>query len=249
MLTPHPSSNSNPPKVYALVVAAGKGTRFGSAIPKQYTPIELGDELPRWCVLQHTLAALVKADELIDSYTLVVAQDDVWINQLSLPITPDLVIGGDERWQSVAKGVLHIAQYADDDDLIVIHDAARPCLGVDELKHIIACAAQEPNGAVLGVLVSDTLKQVNNGYITSTTDRSQLWQAQTPQVFRVAKLLQALDFVQHQTDMVITDEAMAFECLKLPVRMVAGKPSNIKLTCALDLPLITAILRQQYLGE
>lgn len=232
-------------KVHALVVAAGKGARFGSAIPKQYTPIDLGEGLPKWCILEHSLTALA-ASAAIDDYTLVVAADDEWVDRLDLPVAVTQVLGGSERWQSVACGVAHIASYADDDDLVLIHDAARPCLGVDELERVIDCAYQEPNGAILGVKVADTLKSVKDNYITGTTDRSQLWCAQTPQVFRLSQLLQALDFVCHHDANSITDEAMAFEALGLPIKMVAGKTSNIKLTTPDDLLLIAALLKQKY---
>ncbi|MDO4427708.1 MAG: 2-C-methyl-D-erythritol 4-phosphate cytidylyltransferase [Moraxella sp.] len=224
--------------VHALVVAAGRGTRFGGDLPKQYLPIAMPAGTKT--VLELSLAALAKSPD-ISSCTLVIAKEDTIAQTLNFVLPCEVVVGGAERWQSVANGVAHIAKTAKDDDLILIHDGARPCLSPVDLQKVIDTAKTEPNGAILGVPVADTLKVVQNGQIIKTTDRTNLWHAQTPQAFRLDKLLQVIDFIK-QNNQLITDEAQGFEALNLPVAMVAGSPSNLKLTHKHDLPLLTAIL-------
>lgn len=226
--------------VHVLVVAAGRGSRFGGELPKQYLPIDLPTGTKT--VLQISLDALAKSAD-IKSCTLVVAKEDTLAKTLEFALPCEFVVGGAERWQSVANGVAHIAKTAKDDDLILIHDGARPCLNPDDLQSVIDIAKTEPNGAILGVPAADTLKLVKNGQIIQTTDRTNLWHAQTPQVFRVGKLLQVIEFIQKNNEM-ITDEAQGFEVLNLPIKMVQGSPSNLKLTHVHDLPLLKAILGQ-----
>lgn len=239
--------------IHALVVAAGGGSRFGGATPKQYLPFEVAGQTA--CVLQYTLQALASHQD-ITQCTLVVAKDDAYIQSLPLPLPCSLVVGGSERWQSVANGVHHIATYAKPEEWVLIHDAARPCLDYQDLTKVIQIAHSEPYGAVLGVPVVDTLKSVmaddndtqsstQGGIISHTVPRQGLWQVQTPQVFRLGELLKVLDFIANQTDMLVTDEAMGFEAMGLPLRMVMGSPTNIKLTYPSDVLLVQAILSYQ----
>ncbi|MDO5650734.1 MAG: 2-C-methyl-D-erythritol 4-phosphate cytidylyltransferase [Moraxella sp.] len=223
-------------KVHALVVAAGKGSRFGADKPKQYMQID------GKTILEHSLGAL--ACELVDSYTLVVAKDDAWIDEcfFGAMTKPNIVMGGIERWQSVKQGVLAIAAYAEDNDLIAIHDAARPCLCADDLLAVIERAKTHKTGAILAVPVADTLKQVCGNEIVRTVSRDKLWQAQTPQVFRVGKLLELFVYLDSLIKVDITDEASGFEQMGLPVAVVQGSRSNIKLTHADDLALVRAVL-------
>ena len=158
-------------------------------------------------------------------------------------VSVTFVEGGAERWQSVKSGVEAIfAAGAKDEDLILIHDAARPCVLAKHIDLVIETAMQEPYGAILGVPVADTLKRVGvEGNIEATVDRSSLWQAQTPQVFRAAKLRQVLDYVAQQ-GLMITDEASAFEAMGYSIKIVPGNNQNLKLTYAEDLTLIESIL-------
>ena len=221
-------------KIFGLIVAAGRGSRFGGDIPKQYHKI--GDKT----VLEHSVARLNLP--MITDLTVVVAKDDAYARQLNLPFdrTVYFADGGDERWQSVWAGVQAIRERgADDNDWVLIHDAARPCLPSDDL--IALCQSDEKYGAILATPVVDTLKKVNNQQIEQTVDRSQLWQALTPQMFRLKALEQVLIKV-HQDGLMITDEASAFELAGLPIGIVPASRSNMKLTHADDLPIIQAIL-------
>ena len=224
------------PQIFSLIVAAGKGNRFGADIPKQYTPV-LGKT-----IVEQSVSALAASD-YINQVLLVIAKEDEIAKDLDFMVPVTFAEGGAERWQSVKSGVEAIfAAGAKDEDLILIHDAARPCVLAKHIDLVIETAMREPYGAILGVPVADTLKRVGvEGNIEVTVERSSLWQAQTPQVFRAAKLRQVLDYVAEQ-GLIITDEASAFEAMGYTIKIVPGNNQNIKLTYAEDLTLIESIL-------
>ncbi|WP_296405658.1 2-C-methyl-D-erythritol 4-phosphate cytidylyltransferase, partial [Psychrobacter sp.] len=203
-------------KVFSIIVAAGKGSRFGTDIPKQYTPIH------NKTILQQSVLALARST-YIKQVLLVIAADDTVAKTLDFAIPVSFTFGGAERWQSVQAGVEAVfAAGAKDEDLILIHDAARPCVESKHIDLVIKAAMQHPFGAILGVPVADTLKKVSiEGEIQATIDRSSLWQAQTPQVFRTAKLRQVLNYVAEK-GLLITDEASAFEAVGNSIKIVPG---------------------------
>lgn len=224
------------PTVYTMIVAAGNGSRYGADIPKQYIAIS-GQTM-----LQHSVAKLAKS-KYIDHCLLVIAKDDILAKTLNWDLPIHFCTGGVERWQSVMAGVAAIANAgAQANDLIVIHDAARPCVLPEDIDAVITSAMLEPYGAILATPVADTLKQVNDkGMIEQTVARDKLWQAQTPQVFRLGYLQKVLKAVAEQ-GIHITDEASGFEQLGYPIRIVEGSRSNIKLTYPSDLNLISMLL-------
>ena len=247
------------PNIHAMIVAAGRGNRFGASIAKQYTMLQ-GQTL-----LQHSVARL-GCSAYIDKCLLVVAADDTTAQTLSFELPMHYAIGGAERWQSVQAGVEAIVNTgADDSDLVLIHDAARPAVPTHDIEQVIEAAMLEPYGAILATPVADTLKQsckqssahselmrdslnvdkdTSSAYVKQTIDRSNMWQAQTPQVFRLGQLRQVLKHVaEHKLD--ITDEASAFEYLALPIRLVTGSRQNIKLTYPDDAILLAAIFKAQ----
>lgn len=239
------------PNIHAMIVAAGRGSRFGATIAKQYTMIE-GQTL-----LQHSVARLASS-EYIDRCLLVVAAEDSTVQTLDFTLPTYYAVGGAERWQSVQAGVAAIAGTgAADTDLVLIHDAARPAVPLEDIDNVIKAAMQEPYGAILATPVADTLKKAATAfddtcepaipkpdYIKKTMPRNNIWQAQTPQVFRLGKLKQILKHVAEQ-QLEITDEASAFEYLSLPIRLVTGSRQNIKLTYPDDAVLLSAILSAQ----
>ncbi len=251
--------NTNP-NIHAMIVAAGRGSRFGAAIAKQYTMLQ-GQTL-----LQHSVTRLASS-QYIDNCLLVIAADDSTAKTLDFVLPIHYAVGGAERWQSVQAGVdTIISSGADDSDLVLIHDAARPAVGSQDINRVIEAAMLEPYGAILAAPVADTLKQsyqqcephsecrdsslnINEGisknYITRTIDRNQIWQAQTPQVFRLAQLKRVLTHIAEHR-LTITDEASAFEHLQLPIRLVNGSRQNIKLTYPDDEMLLSAILSAQF---
>ena len=232
------------PQVHAMIVAAGRGSRFGASIPKQYIIID-GQTL-----LQHSVARLSKSDDIAECL-LVIAPDDETAQDLSFDLPTWFAVGGSERWHSVRAGVEAIIDRgAHDDDLILIHDAARPSVPCADIYNVIEAAKLEPYGAILGAPVADTLKQSqskpedSSHYIAYTVNREHMWQAQTPQVFRVGSLNKVLGYIARH-NISITDEASAFEHLNLPVRLVTGSRQNIKLTFADDAVLISSVLQAQ----
>lgn len=233
------------PTVYTMIVAAGSGSRFGASCPKQYVPLQ-GKTL-----LEHSVARLATS-EYINQCLLVIAEDDSYAQTINFALPVTYAIGGAERWQSVQAGLSAIMDLgAMSSDIILIHDAARPAVPTDDINRVIYAAMQEPYGAILAAPVADTLKQsadstqpADQHYIQRTLDRSAIWQAQTPQVFRVEALAHVLDYVTTH-NLHITDEASAFEHLNLPIRLVIGSRQNIKLTYPEDATLLTAVLAAQ----
>lgn len=254
---------NTPPKVHAMIVAAGRGSRFGAAVAKQYLLIN------EQTLLQLSVARLASS-AYINHCLLVIAADDTTAQTLNFALPVSYAQGGAERWQSVSLGMQAITHSgAADDDLVVIHDAARPAVTTADIERVISAAMTEPHGAILATPVADTLKQAqqqpsnhnllpmqkpaldaeamsNNQryYSQCTIDRTTIWQAQTPQVFRLGKLRQVLSYVADQ-QLQITDEASAFEQLNLPIRLVAGSRQNIKLTYPDDALLLSALLSAQ----
>ena len=248
---------STTPNVHAMIVAAGRGSRFGASIAKQYTMLQ-GQTL-----LQHSVARLASS-AYIDKCLLVIAADDTTAQTLDFELPIYYATGGAERWQSVQAGVEAISHSgADDSDLVLIHDAARPAVPSNDINQVIEAALTEPYGAILATPVADTLKESYNQstaqselintsinsssshpYAKRTIDRSNMWQAQTPQVFRLGELKKVLVYVLTH-NLAITDEASAFEFLDFPIRLVTGSRQNIKLTYPDDATLLAAILNAQ----
>jgi 2-C-methyl-D-erythritol 4-phosphate cytidylyltransferase len=153
------------------------------------------------------------------------------------------VPGGAERAHSVLAGLEHLALQAGDDDWVLVHDAARPCLSLDALSALIAEARSLNEGVILASPVADTLKQVNeDGAVIATVDRSTLWRAQTPQLFPLNPLKDALGRCLEALE-AVTDEAMAMEWAGEPVHVLEGPTSNIKVTVEADLAFADLMLR------
>jgi 2-C-methyl-D-erythritol 4-phosphate cytidylyltransferase len=223
-------------RYFAIVPAAGSGSRFGAEKPKQYLDL-LGRPL-----IFHTLAALT-AHPLIERVWVVLAPDDpYWPRadwQALGPKLETLRCGGATRADSVRNGLRAASMVAADDDWILVHDAARPCLTTTLLDRLIEQLADDPVGGLLAVPVADTLKRADAGQrVAATVARDHLWQAQTPQMFRYGQLQSALE-----NNAAVTDEAGAIEAAGLAPRLVAGDMTNLKVTYPADLALAALILR------
>ncbi|HOI53095.1 MAG TPA: 2-C-methyl-D-erythritol 4-phosphate cytidylyltransferase [Azonexus sp.] len=224
------------PRHYAIVPAAGSGARFGAEKPKQYLDL-LGRPL-----IFHTLAALT-AHPAIERVWVVLAPDDPWWprhdwSELG-PKLETVRCGGATRAESVGNGLQAAAMAAADDDWILVHDAARPCLSRRMLDALCDELADDPVGGLLAVPVADTLKRADaNQRVAATEPRDGLWQAQTPQMFRYGRLVEALN--KHNA---VTDEAGAIEALGLTPKLVRGDSTNLKVTFPADLALAAMILR------
>ncbi len=224
------------PRHYAIVPAAGSGSRFGAEKPKQYLDL-LGRPL-----IFHTLAALVACPG-IERVWVVLAPDDPWwprYDWSELGAKLETVrCGGETRAESVANGLQAASMVAADDDWILVHDAARPCLSASMLDALFADLASDPVGGILAVPVADTVKRADaDQRVAATEPRDGLWQAQTPQMFRYGLLGEALAKCR-----AVTDEAGAVEALGLKPKLVRGDATNLKVTYPADLALAAMILR------
>lgn len=243
---------SNNFTIDTVVVAAGVGKRFGSQMPKQYTHI--GGQT----VLQHSIAALSKVQQLSTCY-LVISEEDTIAKTLGFSMPIEWVIGGKERMNSVFNAVQTIWQqyqnplrdkafsekashHTYDNHWVLIHDAARPCVNPSDIEKLITQTTQQflqqSAGGLLAVPVRDTVKQIihvqDKVLAQKTLDRSQLWLAQTPQIFPLATLYDYLIQAIEQT-IAFTDEASLFEHFGKQPLLVEGSHSNIKLTFPEDL--------------
>ena len=226
------------PKFHALIPAAGSGARMGGDLPKQYLPLA-GKPL-----LCHSLACLCR-HPAIDRVFVVLAPGDREFAQhdwtpLGAKLEP-LYCGGATRAASVFNGLMAANAAIDAEDWVLVHDAARPCLPFDALDRLITDLREEKTGGLLALPVVDTLKRGDaESYVVQTESRDNLWQAQTPQMFRYRLLLEAL----HATDpAAATDEARAVEQLGLRPKLVMGDTRNLKVTYPQDLALAELILR------
>ena len=226
-------------RAWVVVPAAGRGARFGSVLPKQYLP------LAGATVLAHTLRRLDGLECLAIAVGLA-ADDSSWSRHRPLLKTPLVTfVGGAERALTVLNGLAALAEQACPDDLVFVHDAARPCVRPEDLRRLYDVAQSAPDGAILARAVADTVKREGpEGYIGGTIDRRGLWLAQTPQVFRYEKLRDALQAAVAAGD-VVTDEASAIERLGGKPRLVPGSPDNIKITLPEDLSLAELYLARQ----
>lgn len=226
-------------KIWAVIPAAGSGSRFSKTELKQYQMIQ------GKTVLEHTVSRL--NDLPLSGYVLAISADDSVAKTLNLaqPDKAHFCVGGAERVHSVLNALTYLSQMASADDLVFVHDAARPCVSQDCLNDLVNTAIQENCSAILAIPVRDTLKlveQENN--IKKTVSRDYLWQAQTPQISKLGILKDAIEKVL-QDGITITDEASALEYVGETVKVVQGRSDNIKITYSDDLELAKLILTVQ----
>lgn len=231
-------SMNNALKFWAVVPAAGVGKRMNADRPKQYL------ELTGLTVLEHTLTRLIHA-QVFSGIAVAISADDPYWPTLAVAQHPDIIRaeGGKERADSVLSALNTLRPLAADDDWVLVHDAARPCLTCGDINRLIDSLRDDDVGGILALSSHDTLKSVCNGAITGTLDRSHIWRALTPQMFRYRTLQSAL--ATHQGNPAITDEASALELQGLRPKIVEGRPDNIKITRPEDLALAHFYMEQQ----
>lgn len=232
----------NSPTYWAVVPAAGVGKRMGVAIPKQYL------QLHGSTVIEHTLSRLCRHPQISAVVVALGAEDGEWPTvaaRLSDQTRLLTTIGGAERCHSVYNGLGRLEGYAEDDDWVLVHDAARPCLHLTDIDRLMATLADHPVGGLLGVPVADTMKRTDaNGEVIATVCRDHLWRAMTPQMFRYGLLKEALADALNANAMV-TDEAAAIERVGHAPRMVECRADNIKITRPEDLTLAEMYMARQ----
>lgn len=225
--------------VSAVIVAAGRGERLGVGEEKAF--LHLWDRPILAHALQPFAACACVAEIVVVASAAGVSRAEDLVHRWGIGKVARIVEGGAHRCDSVLAGV---AATRSDAAYIAVHDAARPLLAVEELEQVIAAAEQvREGGAILAAPVKPTIKQVNaaSGLVEATVRRDRLWEAQTPQVFPRALLLEAYRRVRDRGD-VPTDEAAAVEALGRPVRVVPGSYRNVKITTPEDLAIAEALL-------
>lgn len=224
---------------WLIVPAAGRGTRMRAACPKQYLLLE------EQAVLACTLSRL---HEAFPEATLLLCLDpeDQWFHDAMVPFAQwQRLDGGDERVDSVRAGIDWLAGQARDDDWVLVHDVARPCVTVEDLHHLLASIEEDPVGGLLAAPVTDTLKrQDSDQRVDETVPRQGLWRALTPQGFRYGVLREAFERAG-QDRFLMTDEASGVEQLGHAPRLVTGRSDNLKITHPEDLALAAQILSAQ----
>jgi len=225
---------------WVIVPAAGIGTRMGANRPKQYLP------LAGRPVLEHTLERLASHPLITEIVVVLANNDEYWtklnLNNISKPVTT--TIGGTERCDSVLNGLNVLTGRANDNDWVLVHDAARPCIRVSDIEQLIS-QCENSDGGLLGLPVKDTMKQVDSELLVSETlNRDRIWHALTPQMFRYRNLCDSLE-QSLKSDKLVTDEAMAIELAGYKPKLVQGHADNIKITQPDDLALAEFYLQQQ----
>lgn len=226
-------------KYWAIMPAAGIGSRMESTMPKQYL------KLAGKTIIEHSIDAILRLANL-ELLIVCISENDRRFSEL--PVTSDRItteLGGESRAQSVLNGVLALGGKARDDDWVLVHDAARPCLQSEDLNRLLASLESDPVGGVLAVKANDTLKlsTTTGGQdrVAKTVDRSQIWLAQTPQMFRYGLLREALEHCKSE-QLAVTDEASALEQIGHSVKLIRGSYHNIKVTTPDDRKLAQFLL-------
>lgn len=225
---------------WALIPAAGSGSRVGADRPKQYLEIHgrtiLDISIGR--ILHHPLIHAV--------YLAIAENDPYWKDSIYVDHADVVVVkGGRERCDSVLNALTQITEKAGLADWVLVHDAARPCIRETDISRLMHELEGHPVGGLLGIQAHDTMKQVSQSAdVEATIDRNSLWHAQTPQMFRLGILIDAMTRAG-QAGIPVTDESSAIEWAGLQPRMVQGHADNVKITLPEDIHLATHFLDAQ----
>lgn len=224
--------------IWAIVPAAGVGKRMNADRPKQYL------ELNGKTVLEQTLLRLIEAD-IFSAISVAISKEDPYWPELAISKHEKIITaaGGKERADSVLSGLEAISSLASENDWVLVHDAARPCITKSDIHYLINSLSNEEVGGILALASHDTLKNVQGHRIIDTLDRTIIWRALTPQMFRYRLLKEALQ--QNEGNLMVTDEASALELQGWQPKIVEGRADNIKITRPEDLALAKFYLEQQ----
>ena len=227
------------PTIFAIVPAAGTGTRVGDQLPKQYL------ELNGVPMIFHALRALARVERIDKIIVVLSPEDKHWrgfqdiLGSLGERVAAAYV-GGKSRGESVANGLKYIEAEAEKNDWVMVHDAARPCIRSESIKQFIDELENDLVGGLLALPLADTIKLADgtkNCRVAKTIPREHIWRAQTPQMFRFGLLQAALhNFVE------ATDESQAIEATGHQPKLVMGDSANLKVTYATDMQLAMMLL-------
>ncbi len=229
--------------IWAVIPAAGIGRRMQSEIPKQYLKL-IGRP-----VLEHTLNRLLSVDRVLGAVVALQNGDPYWSEVQVNTVKPVIVAaGGSERCRSVLNALEALAalpEYTGNNTWVLVHDAVRPCVSIDDIQNLIGGVAGTESGGLLATPVRDTMKrQDDNQAVQQTIDRTGLWHALTPQLFACDRLSGAIASALAD-GYVVTDESSAMEHAGYRPKLVAGREDNIKITRPADLRLAELYLRAE----
>lgn len=227
-------------RIWALIPAAGCGTRFGGDLPKQYL------DLAGKTIIEHSIEKITMVSGVL-GIVVVLAPGDKLFERLcsgsSSYAKIMYAIGGRDRASSVYNGLQSLSKLAQEDDWVLVHDAVRPCVRMSDITSLINTVGDDSVGGFLGCPVTDTLKQVGrDDRVVATVNRSALWSAFTPQLFRYGRLRSAMEL---GNTAMFTDESSAIEALGYQPKCVKGSSDNLKITRKRDLTLAKEILIAQ----
>ncbi len=218
-------------RFWAVIPCAGTGSRSGADGPKQYQPLA-GRPL-----VAHTLAAFISVPRTTQTTVVVAADDDFLASHVDSVVVA--ACGGPTRAASVFNGLIYLLQCgAAPDDWVLVHDAARCLITPTQINTLIDACASDAVGGLLALKLPDTLKSEVAGRVAATLDRSDKWLAQTPQMFRLGALIEALQHAGNK----VTDESSAMESMGLRPLLVPGSAQNFKVTYPEGFALAEAVL-------
>ena len=224
-------------RYWVVIPAAGVGKRMEANKPKQYIQL-LGKT-----IIEHTLDCFISYEK-IEKIIVVVSEGDPYWPELKISQHNKImtVAGGQERCHSVLNGLTSLSSMADDNDWVMVHDAARPCIDIEDLQQMMDQLSDHPVGGILAYPVRDTMKRSDpDGHIIETVDRTNLWHAMTPQMFRLGKLTKALKSLL-DSNTFVTDEAQAIESTSVKPLLITARTYTNKITHIGDL-----VLAEEYL--
>lgn len=226
--------------IWAVVPAAGHGSRFGGEIPKQYLEVA-GEPL-----LGHTLRALLSHPGVAGAVVVLAPADRHWPGWTERDGKPVVTcVGGESRADSVLAGLQALPESVRADEFVLVHDAARPNLDPGDLTQLLERGRSDLVGAILAAPVRDTLKRAgDDGGIDGTEPRERLWRALTPQLFRRLQLGRALEAAR-EAGVAVTDESMAMERKGARPLLIEGREDNIKITTRADLAYFEFLLSRR----
>ena len=229
-------------RYWVVIPAAGVGKRMGVDKPKQY--IEVSNKT----IIEHTIKCFLDREEIEKVVVAISNTDEFWPElQISKHEKVITAPGGAERYQSVFNGLKELQDKAEQNDWVLVHDAARPCLSQSAIDRLMIELREHEVGGILAMPCRDTMKRSNEkSEIIDTVERESLWHAQTPQMFKYEKLYSAISDVLEK-DIVVTDEAMAIELSGFKPLLVRGQQENIKITHKDDLKYLETYLNEMKL--
>jgi len=224
----------------ALIVAGGSSTRFGGDVPKQFREIA-GRPMLSWTISRFQAAPVIDSIVVVAPEQYMLEVGDHIVDPFGFSKVTKIVTGGESRGRSVLNGLRALPT---DTRLVGIHDAARPLISVEDIGSVFDTAA-ETGAAMIATAATDTVKRVENNYIVATLDRSKLFLAQTPQVFRFPVIREAYEQAEETGLERFTDDASLLEGSNIEVKIVPSTSLNIKVTTPDDMRTVEAFLKEQ----